>query len=517
MSELQKGNTALKVVKASEMSRIEKAALKAGSSDMAFMEAAGLGISLCCQNFLKKNASVEIILLCGKGNNAGDAYVAGLQLMKMGYQVVAWEFFPPKESSPLKKHQQERFSAHGGRFKTIYQKADIEIQRPSLFLDGLFGTGFQGRLEGFLTEAIEIINHCGQPIFSIDIPSGLNGNTGAVETTAIKAAKTLFLELPKTGFFIGNGWNYIGELESVDFGLPRQFIDEAHQDFLLLVPSQVASYLPSIQPNRHKYEAGYVVGLTGSSGMSGAAMLSGASSLRAGAGIVRLWHPEGTQAEMSTIFPELLHNYYAHNFEELIASFNKASANYFGPGIGRSQETFNILSRLLQSVSSPCVLDADALFFLSETSHIRLPNNSILTPHKGEMDRLLDITDKGIPLDDDYFRRCQEFTDLNQITLVLKGAPSLIFSPNTTPFISTRGSPGMATAGSGDVLTGIIAALLGQKLAPLHAALLGVYLHGMAGELAAKEKTAYSLIASDLINTLPLAFKELQKHVDTKK
>jgi len=502
----------MKVVNAQEMTRIEKASFAAGSSDLAFMEAAGLGIALeienCKQQFRQGD---PIILLCGKGNNAGDAYTAGFHLLQKGLRVTAWQLFPLDQCTTLCQRQHKRFISNGGSVKQIAAKSDINIPEHALFLDGIFGTGFQGRIEGLLADVIALINQSRLPVLSIDIPSGLSGNTGHVDTVAIKAIKTIYLGLPKTGFFIGKGWNYVGKLACVNFGLPKEFIDSAHPDFYLLTDRFCSALLPPIQRNRHKYEAGYIVALTGSPGMPGAAILSGTAALRAGAGIVRLWHPTEMQTELSGFTPELIHAYYPpRDHDSLLESFRASTANYIGPGIGRHADTLQLLKSIFTLHEKPCVIDADALTLIAENPSLTIPENCVLTPHKGEMDRLLQITDKGIPVDEGYFRLCQSYCDERKVTIVLKGAPTLIFHPDSTPLISPRGDPGMATAGSGDVLTGIVAAFLAQGLRPQQAAAFGVYLHGIAGEHASREKTSYSVIASDLIEALPDAFKELQ-------
>jgi NAD(P)H-hydrate epimerase len=249
--------------------------------------------------------------------------------------------------------------------------------------------------------------------------------------------------------------------------------------------------------------------------MPGAAILSGTAALRSGAGIVRLWHPAGMQTELSGFTPELIHAYYAsHDHDALLESFHASTANYIGPGIGRHPDTLQLLKSIFTLREKPCVIDADALTLIAENPSLTVPENCVLTPHKGEMDRLLQITDKGIPIDEGYFRLCQNYSDEKKATVVLKGAPTLIFHPNSTPLIGPRGDPGMATAGSGDVLTGVVTAFLAQGLHPQQAAAFGVYLHGIAGEHASRKKTSYSVIASDLIETLPDAFKELQvRHI----
>jgi NAD(P)H-hydrate epimerase len=328
------------------------------------------------------------------------------------------------------------------------------------------------------------------PVLSIDIPSGVNGSTGEVETTAIHATITCCLGLPKIGCFIGQGWNYTGALVTCDIGIPAEIVSQAKPVALLLKPQSLQ--LPPIVRTRHKYEAGYVVAVSGSPDMPGAAALATLATLRSGAGIVRLF----TGALAANFAPEVIRE--PIDLERILEEQKRADALLIGPGLGRSPQVHASMQKLFPRLNKPAVVDGDGLYHLSTFS---LPAGSILTPHHGEMNRLLGEAPT--------LQNCQKWVDTHAVTVILKGAPTILFHPKRHPLIITTGDPGMATAGSGDVLTGITAALLAQKMPPDQAAPLAVYLHGRAGELAAEEHTSYSMIASDLIHYLPQAFAEL--------
>ncbi len=321
---------------------------------------------------------------------------------------------------------------------------------------------------------IERANASTLPIMAIDTPSG----------GMIQASETLSLGLPKTTLF--ENWECVGRLSIHDFGLPQKYIDQAEEAFNLITTIQ----LPKIKRTRHKYEAGYVVGVGGSPGMPGAAILSSFAALRAGAGIVRLFHPAGMEAELAAAPPEIIRCSYRDS-QPIVEALKKADALFIGPGLGL--QAHELLRELLRT-TTPCVIDAEALTLIG-TYRFKLPPLAIITPHGGEMKRLLQEGETP-----------QQFADVNDVIVVLKGAPTYIFSPHRKPFIMARGDPGMATAGSGDVLTGIIAAFLAETKDPLLSAQLGTYMHGVAGEIAASYLTSYSLVASDITEALPEAF-----------
>jgi len=456
----------IKVVTAEEMKRIEKWAIDRGGSAEAFMQEAGRKTAALAQAFPGK----KVLLLIGKGNKGGDAYVAGRELLKLGYDVRAHLSCPIDECSPLNQKSGKGFP----------QAEDFACD---LIIDGLLGTGFSGKTEGPIAHLIEEANRSGKPILSIDIPSGLNGSTGETSEHTIKATATITLGLPKIGLFLKNGWNFVGSLYIEDFGLSQEAIDEAQA--VAHLPNLDELHLPPQKRNQHKYSRGFVLGFGGSQALKGAMKLSGLAALHAGAGIVKLF----TLEDIGPVANEIIcQTFSSKAWNEALA---KANAVFVGPGLGRSTEAKEWLDK--HKIDKPCVVDADALFFLKD-----FPKHALLTPHAGEMAHLLKHTEIATE---------QEFVEEKQVIVVLKGAPTMILAPGLLPMIIPRGDPGMATAGSGDVLTGILAALLSQGMAPYKAAVLGVMLHALAGEACAREKTSYGYSASDLIDALPQALE----------
>lgn len=495
----------MKVITAQAMAQLEAQAFQMGYSDQQFMERAGLGITECVVEFVRAHQlDKNILLLCGKGNNAGDAFVAGFHLLTKHYRVCAILAEPLENCSKLCQENGRRFLESGGQLVGLDQ-----MQAFALLIDGLFGTGFKGSVQEPYQSLINAANRSHLPILSVDIPSGLNGSTGQAEGCVIKATKTIFLGLLKTGFFLHDGLNYTGKLYHVDFGLPESLVDQVEPAFELLTHERILSLLPEIKRTRHKYEAGYVVGLTGSPSMPGAALLSALAALRAGCGIVRLMHSAGMEAGLAASPYEIIKQSYDHNHpEELLKALNKAKGVYVGPGLGHQDEMRQLLATVLPAIEKPCVVDADALTLYAEGS-FALPKQSILTPHTGEMQALLQQNEKLL-VSLDTLETVRRYVEQKQVTLILKGAASFIFHPGESIKLSIRGDPAMATAGSGDVLTGIVASLLAQGLSCPAAAQLGTYLHGLAGEWAVKQRgTSRGLIASDIINHLNEAYRQL--------
>ncbi len=499
----------MKVVSSKQMAKIESEAILNGSIDVEFMDEAGLQIARLVHSFIERNDIVkQVVLLCGKGNNAGDAYVAGIHLLNMGYSVDALQLFTFKSCSPLCQFNQTKFFNAGGLVKEVLSLDDFALPLNGLVIDGIFGTGFSGEIEEPLASIIFKVNASNCPLIAIDIPSGLNGDTGVASYQTIVADETAFLGLPKVGFFLEDGWNHVGNLKYIDFGLPHKFIEQAKTDYVMLDASMMRPLMPHIERNRNKYEAGFVAGFAGSKGMPGAALLSSWSALGSGSGIVKLLFREEMQNELLNAPYELIKIAFQEKDHKFVLDhLNQATAVFVGPGIGKEAQTVKLLKKILPHLTKPAVIDADALNILSENK-INLPEHVILTPHKGEMERLLGVKTKQ-KLDRAFLGACQAFAEINEVTLVLKGGPTFIFQKNQPIYINVTGDPGMATAGSGDVLTGLIASLLAQGLECHEAALLGTFLHGISGEIAAHDKTSYCMMASDLILYFPDAFRAL--------
>lgn len=466
------------VVTSAEMVRVEKLAIAKGASEEKFMAEAGRKVALAAMEWIEReHLSKRVVLLVGKGNNGGDAFAAGLCLLEAGIQVRAIACYPAGQCSPLNQKFRESFR---GKVTT-----EVSFQEEELILDGLLGTGFRGGLEPKLADVIKQANRSGNPILAIDLPSGLDGTSGEVGEIAIEARETVALEFPKSGLFLGKGWNYTGRLRVESFGLSSQFVPKE----VGFIPKRLS--LPKIVRTRHKYQAGYVVGLSGSSRFRGAPKLAGMAALRAGAGIVRIFYRE----EIGEAPFELICQKWTA--KEWQAELKRAGSLFVGPGLGK-------MAAVWKRIVLPAVIDADAI-----QPGIEYPKQSILTPHRGEALRLFGL--KKEASEEDLMARCQKWVSKHKRVLLLKGAPTFIFSVDQSPVIIPFGDPGMATAGAGDVLTGILAALLAQKMRCLEAAVLGATLHALAGERAVQDKSSYGLIAGDLVDRLPAVFQKLAR------
>lgn len=500
----------MKVVSPKEMARIEALAYATGASESDFMERAGAGVAHYVEEYVRAYQRQEhVVLLCGKGNNAGDAFVAGRHLLNKGFEVSALQCCPLNECSRLCVEKGHQFTEAGGFIHQFTPGKKGAFPSNGVIVDGIFGTGFQGEVKDPYASLIRAANDSGQPILAVDIPSGLDGATGSTAGECIVAVETIFLGLPKTGFFLSEGWNFIGRLRHVDFGLPEGSLAAAKADLVLTAPADWKGLLPPIHANRHKYQAGYVVGLAGSESMPGAAILAAYATLRGGAGIVKLLSSAEASRYPVACPPEIIHIPYCPEDSHMVLHWlNGAKATFIGPGLGQGLATRQLLRDVLPHLTNPCVIDADALTAIA-TDQIKLSAHCLLTPHRGEMGRLLQKSETP-PLTSELLQRVQEYAEAQQATVIMKGGPSFIFHPQQPIRVSSRGDPGMAKAGTGDVLTGLLAALLAQGLTTLQAAILGTALHGIAGECVVRKKTAYGLVASDVTEALPQAFSLLE-------
>jgi hydroxyethylthiazole kinase-like uncharacterized protein yjeF len=476
------------VLSAQEMARVEQLAIADGLSQEAFMQEAGVKVARIVKRWATKGE--RILLLVGKGNKGGDALAAGWHLLQEGFVVDALMVYRAEESGELNRLMRERFEKRGGKGVSF----ETEFSLYGVIVDGLLGTGFRGVVEPRLVKVIERANGSHAPLIAIDLPSGLNGTTGEGAESAIQATATVALGCAKSGFFLRSGWNCVGELFIEEFGLPLKYLEMAKRFAELPLASELER--PRPLRNRHKYQAGYVLGYGGSKALSGAPKLAALAAFRSGAGIVKLFYPKEAESNMCCCFPELIHAPWDE--AAWTHEVTRASAIFVGPGLGTVSWVNEWLRKHLAQVTQPCVVDADALV----ADFSCLPKKVVLTPHRKEVLRLLGL--KMVPSDEELLRLCQQFCNKTEAVLVLKGAPTFILGPQRVLKIIPHGDPGMATAGAGDVLTGVIVSLLAQGLPCWQAAVLGAMLHASAGEKMAKAKSSYGLIASDLIDGLLL-------------
>ncbi len=466
----------MKVITPLEMKRVERLAYTAGYKDTDFMEEAGRAVA---EEAYTRGSRFTII--CGKGNNAGDGLVAARYLVQKGLEVEVILLFT--EGSALFQKQLTAYQALGSPYKHITLVEDIVFK--DVVIVAIFGTGFIGPLEGLPLRVVQKINKIKAFIIAVDIPTGLNGETGEVLSDALKADVTVTLGLPKTGLFLG--YEYTGNIKVASFGLPDIFLAQAKASYELFKGKPL---FPEHKRTWHKYQRGYVLALAGSEGMMGAAALSTEAALRSGAGIIRLLIHKKDASRLLYLKPEVLAAFLEDSVED---EWARASALLIGPGIGRKES--RDLLRILNLGKKPLVLDADALWWLSLKA-FNPPQGSILTPHAGEMARI--------------GQDPQAFANKNDVIIILKGAPTIIYAKDKIPLIMIGAPSAMATAGSGDVLTGIIAAFLAQKLAPYEAAITAFSVHSLAGQIAFEDK-GFGAIASDFVKAIPAAIKKLNR------
>ncbi len=490
-----------KIVTSQEMARIEREAYTRGEKAEEFMDRAGFNVAALVQRYIEhKKLSRNIFLLAGKGNNGGDGFAAAAELLRRGFSVEALEIYPFDQCGPLCKAKADSFQRLGGKIRFLQEQEPIPFPKEGILLDGLVGTGFKGKAEGVLARAIQETNQASIPIIAIDIPSGVSGDNGEVGSVAIRAALTIYLGLPKLGFFLGKGYEHIGELQKAEFGLKEFDLEHAHAEGILFDESLWPSLLPPISRTQHKYKRGYLLVWAGSPGMPGASLLSCMGALRGGAGIVRLFYEEKMVSQLASAPWEIIRQPIKH-VQAIYDESERAGCLMLGPGLGRGPVLGNLFKKILKGIKCPLVIDADGLYFLAKNLKA-IPSNAILTPHRGEIVWLIG----HFHSEHELLHNAQAFVEKHQVVLLCKGAPTILFHPGQKPLFLPVGDPGMATAGAGDVLSGVIGALYAAGLSAFEAAIAGVCVHGKAGQIAAHEKGERSVIASDILEAIPTAY-----------
>ncbi|MDD4515765.1 NAD(P)H-hydrate dehydratase [Massilibacteroides sp.] len=455
----------------------------------------------------------RIIVFAGQGNNGADALAIARLLVEESYRVETFLFNPTANLSPdCMINKTKLLEIEHVEFTEVIQ--DFEppmLSANDIVIDGLFGSGLNRPLSGGFAAVVNYINQSEASIVAIDIPSGLFGEDNLQNdmNAVIKADLTLTFGFPKLSFLLADNFPYVGEWKVLDIGLHPDIIEDMETPFCLVNEEDITEVLHPRKKFAHKGDFGHALLVAGSKGKMGAAVLGTRSCLRSGTGLVTVHIPKCGLQTLQTAIPEAMASVdqHAEHFS-VTPDSSSYSAIGVGPGLGQHMETATALERLIQTTKKPLVIDADALNALATNKDMlkQLPQGSILTPHPKEFDRLAGSS----PSSFERLMKAREFASTYQIILVLKGAYTAICLPNRHIYFNSTGNPGMATAGSGDVLTGIILGLLAQGYEPEVAATIGVYLHGAAGDLAAVIHTEESLIASDITDMLGKAFKQIK-------
>ena len=531
----------MRLVTAQEMGAMDqKASSEYGIPGVVLMENAGFRVADLVTSLLDQKNHCTIIILAGKGNNGGDGFVAARHLFNRGIQVQVFLAADPDKIKGDALINLNIWRKMGQKTYPLLKNNDLNlfrlaIMKVDLVVDALYGTGFAGELPEHMTSVIEIVNASNKPVVAIDIPSGLEADTGRAQGQGVKAKHTVTFALPKLGLVLPEAKEYVGKLHVEDISIPAAITDIEKESTAkvsrkgspanglicrcLVTKELVEEWWPKRFGAEHKGDFGRVLVIAGSRGMSGAAVLAAQAAARAGAGLVSLGVPEGihdiTEAKLTEVMtfplPQTARGILSRTaLDEILKRADKCDVLAIGPGLGQDEEIEALVKEMMPQLKTPCILDADGLNALGSQAEILSTalTDLVITPHPGEMSRLT-----GLSIEQIQKNRLEVATtkavQWNSI-VVLKGAGTVVAGPDNKLFINNTGNSGMATGGSGDVLTGLIAGLVSQGMPPLLAAAAGVYLHGLAGDFAARKKGLAGLIAGDILEQLPKALQTVE-------
>ncbi|MFP4697928.1 MAG: NAD(P)H-hydrate dehydratase [Eubacteriales bacterium] len=499
----------LKVVTGKEMAQIDSYTInQIGIPSLVLMERAALSVVeaiLECPNI--KNQ--QVLIVCGIGNNGGD----GLAIARiLNCENIKVEVLLLGNQEKLSKETLAQMEIIKKLNIPVYEKEQYieKIDKADIIVDAIFGTGLSRDIEGYYKTIIEYINESNKLTISVDIPSGISANNGQILGVSIKAEITVTFGLPKIGLILYPGASFAGEVRVVDIGFPKEAIDNVLANRFVLNNSDYKKFLPKREQRSNKGTYGKVLIIAGSENMSGAAYLSAFAAYRTGAGLVKILTDSKNRQILQTSLPEAILKTYdviegdikKECYNNITDSISWSDVIIIGPGLGQDNKTLELLKCTLKYATVPVIIDADGLNVLSNNFKLLegCEQPIILTPHPGEMARLINTTTEEVTRDliNKALKLCLNY----DVICVLKDARTIVANSNEEVFINTTGNNGMATAGSGDVLTGVIGGLIAQGLNPYIAACFGVYIHGLSGDIESESKGLYSLMARDIINSL---------------
>jgi NAD(P)H-hydrate epimerase len=507
----------MKIVTAQQIRNIDRRAIRDfGISGPVLMENAAAGVMAEMERFFDGLAGKRVAIICGKGNNGGD----GLSLARrLGIRGIAVRVALLASFGALKGEAKANLFTLRKMDVEIAQNASVRVIADvvawsDIVVDAMLGVGLSSPLKGAYAFTAELMNASGKPVVAVDIPTGINADTGEVMDTAVRADLTVTMAALKRGLVLYPGAIYAGAVRVADIGIPTEAIDKEKITTGYLTAEEAGGLLHQRDRDAHKGVFGHLLVVAGSPGKTGAAIMTARGALRTGAGLVSVATPHSLVPIVQSQIAESMCVPSAESIEgtlgigsdgELLKSAGSMNACAIGPGLSTHYETIQVVRNLIQRLTIPMVVDADGVNalagFLGILKKVKAP--VVMTPHPGEMARLLGISSGDVQKD--RVGCATGFAVKYKVTLVLKGAGTVIATPDGRVFINSTGNPGMATGGTGDVLTGMIGSLLAQGYTASQAACLGVYLHGLAGDLAAEEKGEMSMIAGDLIEKIPAA------------
>jgi ADP-dependent NAD(P)H-hydrate dehydratase / NAD(P)H-hydrate epimerase len=512
----------MRITTSTEMRELDRIADREyGISAEILMENAGrAATSEIFKEYPNAGKDSEILVFAGKGNNAGDAFVVARRLLCLSRRVRVFHLVHPERYQGATLKNFEILKKMKAKMMQLESVQDLEqffdkSNASFVAIDGILGTGLKGDLEGIFYDVVELLNKRVDTIIALDIPTGVNGDTGRIQGTSIFAAMTISFGFPKMGHFLPPGASRRGKLVNVDISLPPKFRGEG--DTFLFMKAQMSALLKDRDKYGHKNSFGHTLLVGGSPGRLGAINMAAQACHKMGTGLVTVatWEDcikplMGRLADETMAVPIALEGPQADQYRRFLPSY---SSVVVGPGLGTRPEGKSVMTELLTSYPGPLVIDADALNLIAEYRlHdliVKRQAPTILTPHPGEMSRLLGVDKKEIT--ENPLASIKQAVELTHATVLLKGAATLINSPDGQIFLNHYPNDGMATAGSGDVLAGMIGGLVGQKMNAFEATQLGVYLHSLAGELAANQFGHRSMTAPDIINGISHAFQAIKK------
>ncbi len=496
---------------------LDRASQERGVGAEDLMERAGAAVARAAVELAGGAYGRRAVVVCGKGNNGGDGLVAARRLARRGVRPAVLLLAPPEALRGPAARNLARLAEAGIRARPFSAPLlERELARADVAVDAIFGTGFRGRPEGDAAEAIALLNRSGVPVVAVDIPSGVDGETGAVPGEAVRADVTVTFGAEKAGVVLPPGAELAGVVEVADIGFPPELVVS---DVGVVEREDVAALLPARPPDAHKRSTGVVLVVGGSRRMTGAVELVAEAAYRAGAGLVTVAAPEGALAALqaSLVEPTYLPlpetgegTVGAAALERILEAALGFDAVAVGPGLTTHPEAVRVVEGLVRESPVPLVLDADGLnAFAARAAEVAARKaDAVLTPHAGECARLLGTTAAEVGAD--RVGSVRKLAASARAVVLLKGPRTLSASPEGEVRVNPTGGPVLATAGTGDVLTGTIAALLARGLPPLDAASVGAYVHGLAGSLAGLE-LGEGTTASDVAAALPDAFAAVRE------